>query len=264
MEQAYNFECSLSEIARLNMIARTYGKRELVHHNPSSEDLKQIILAAMNRSTGVINGSVLENEYFPKIKADVFISYSHNDEELARKLTETLQRSGVNVFLDSQIWGSADALLKQLDEWFCKKKNSSSYDYDKRNYSTSLVHALLSMALFKAIDQARVAIFINTENSLPGMDLMEENTDNGIYNNDVTYSPWIYEELMMISTIIRNRQKILGESMRFDINKGIDLQMAFDVPTECLNPLSRNKLQRMIESHLDYGKDLVDLLVRGY
>lgn len=264
MEQAYNFECSQSEIARLNMIARTYGKRELMHHNPSSEDLKQIILAAMNRSTGVINGSVLENEYFPKIKADVFISYSHNDEELARKLTEALQRFGVNVFLDSQVWGSADALLKQLDEWFCKKKDSNSYDYDKRNYSTSLVHALLSMALFKAIDQARVAIFINTENSLPGMDLLEENTDNDIYNNDVTYSPWIYEELMMISTIIRNRQKILGESMRFDINKGIDLQMAFDVPTDCLDSIDGKMLQQMAEEHIYNGKNMTDLLVRGY
>ena len=251
-------------MARINMIARTYGKRPLVHRNPSSGDLKNIILAAMDRNTGIINGSVLEDEYFPRIKADVFISYSHNDEGLAKKLTETLQRLGVNVFLDSQVWGSADALLKQLDEWFCKKKNSNSYDYEKRNYSTSLVHALLSMALFKAIDQARVAIFINTENSLPGMDLMEENTDNGIYNNDVTYSPWIYEELMMISTIIRNRQKVYSESMHFDINKGLDLQMAFDVPTDCLDPMNGNKLLRIIESHLDDGKGLVDLMVKGY
>lgn len=260
MERAYNFYCTDENY--LNYLVRKYRSQNRVYRSHSSEDLKNVIMDSFNDDTGVIDGEYLENHYFPSIKSDVFISYSHNDERLAQTLTKLLESVGLNVFLDSQVWGSADALLKQIDNLYCQNEYNDDYNYTKRNYSTSLVHALLSMALFKVIDKSRVAIFINTENSLPGMDLMEKHTtDDGTYKNDVTYSPWIYEELMMISTIIKNRQAIMAESsMNFD--RKDYLQMSFKVPTDCLRPINENRLDSLIKDHINYRKDMIDLLVQ--
>lgn len=242
------------------MLSEKYGFQNHIHHAHSYEDIENVILNAIDKDTGVIDGEYLENHYFPSIRADVFISYSHNDEKLAKTLTKLLESLGLKVFLDSQVWGSADALLNQIDIRFCKNEENDNYNYYKRNFSTSLVHALLSMSLFKVIDKSRAAIFLNTENSLPGIDLMKKNTDQqGTYNNAVTYSPWIYEKLMMISTIIKNRQSIMTESLAH-FNKKDYLQMSFKVPTDCLREVDNEWLDNIIKKHLNCGIDMIELL----
>lgn len=257
MERAYNYKCE--DQSYINMLLERYGSQSSINVH-SSEDLENVIKNAIDRDTGIIDGDYLESHYFPTICSDVFISFSHNDEKLAKTLTKLLESLGLKVFLDSQIWGSADALLNQIDNRYCKNESNNNYNYRKRNFSTSLVHALLSMSLFKVIDKSRVAIFVNTENSLPGIDLMEKNTDRqGTYNNAVTYSPWIYEELMMISTIIKNRQSIFSEGvMHFDQQDY--LQMSFKVPTDCLREVDNEWLDNIIKKHLNCGIDMIELL----
>lgn len=47
----------------------------------------------------------------------MFISYSHKDEEIAMAVSDYLEKEfGLNVFVDSFFWGSADALLKYIDD----------------------------------------------------------------------------------------------------------------------------------------------------
>lgn len=60
----------------------------------------------------VIDGTRVQNGWFPLVEADIFISHSRKDEELACALAEWLNRNfGLRCFIDSNIWGCFTNLL---------------------------------------------------------------------------------------------------------------------------------------------------------
>lgn len=155
----------------------------------------------------VIDGSNLKMLNFPFDEStyNVFISYSHNDEKEAFYLYQWLTSHGLSCFLDSTIWHSADKLLANIDAQYCPLKDGrKGYDYNKRNFSTSHVHAMLSMAMLEAIDRSECCIFINSTNSVP--------LKEGIENK--TLSPWIYEENLFMDRI---RRKIPERFLKKDL-----------------------------------------------
>ncbi len=139
------------------------------------------------RVGGIINGSELEDDWFPRIKnSHIFISHSHTDKELAIALAGYLaKKHKIKCFIDSCVWGYSNKLLRQVDNCYCKT-DSRLYDYTKRNFSTSHVHMMLSVALTKMIDKCECLFFINTPNSIATSDILKS-----------TYSPWIYSEIIM-------------------------------------------------------------------
>lgn len=147
----------------------------------------------------------IEDDWFPSIKANVFISHSHKDWRIAVAFANWLNKNfGITSFIDSCIWGCADDLLKMIDDKYCVKERNPDgsikmYDYTKRNQSTSFVHCLLNIALAKMIDNTECLFFLHTPNSI---------LDNEYIKNE-TSSPWIYSEIL-ISSIIR--QKIEPEN----------------------------------------------------
>lgn len=146
------------------------------------------ILATVTNANGVINGEQLAGVWFPIVKRDVFISHSHNDEDLALTIAGILnEKFGLSVFIDSTIWGSADVLLRAIDDEYCKQEDGT-YNYTKRNFSTSHVHAMLTTAIMQAMDQTEAIFFLNTSNSVYKL-------ENG-FSKEHTLSPWIYEEVM--------------------------------------------------------------------
>lgn len=152
---------------------------------------------------GAIDANSLENDWFPNVDIDVFLSHSHKDRDKALILSELLkEKFGLNVFIDSCVWGNSDDLLKKIDDKYCKNPNSKSYNYEKRNKTTSYVHLLLNGALMKMINRSKCVMFLNTSNSLS-----IKNTVSG----DNTSSPWIYSELLM-TNIILEKQSIISHS----------------------------------------------------
>lgn len=64
---------------------------------------------------GTIDGHELQEYWFPRIKADVFISHSHQDEKLALALAGWLYDTfGLKPFVDSCAWGYCDKLSELL------------------------------------------------------------------------------------------------------------------------------------------------------
>lgn len=169
----------------------------LPKHKAASERFYKNILASVTDADGVIDGSNLQVLNFPFDKGnyDVFISYSHDDETEALYLATFLQKKGLSVFLDSTVWHSADGLLDAIDKKYSWADDHIHYDTVKRNFSTSHVHAMLSMAMLEAIKRSECCLFVESPHSLT--------LESGIKNH--TLSPWIYEE----ATFINNIQPIL-------------------------------------------------------
>ena len=144
---------------------------------------------------GVLDGALIQEDWFPMVRTPVFISHSHKDLALAKKFAGWLWgRFKITSFIDSCIWGYADDLLKIIDDKYCLNDNKRTYNYKKRNLSTSHIHMMLMTALSKMIDKSECVFFLNTPNS---------NIAEGIKSS--TLSPWIYGEIEISRLIEKKR-----------------------------------------------------------
>lgn len=164
------------------------------------DEVKQMLKQYLIGDGKVVDGSLLQSEWFPtdSFPYDVFISHSHNDFNAAKKLCAHLeQKCGLSCFLDEFAWKSADELLRQIDNKFCIIREWSSkkykgygrniknhYDYKMRNFTTSHIHAMLSMAILEIMDKTECIIFIDSNQS----------TTKNVFGKWETLSPWLYEE----------------------------------------------------------------------
>lgn len=184
MYTAFNLQINLEDFPNVEEYIRLGKQRK--------EDLNHLAIKELNDfllSEEILDGKKLSNSWFKTIESDVFISHSHNDTNLAYALAGWLKKEfDLEVFLDEVVWGNADTLLKKIDEKYCKQENSKNYDYNKRNFSTSHVHAMLSTAIHSVMDNAEAIFFLNTNESFPPI--------KDVLNEDSTYtlSPWIYQE----------------------------------------------------------------------
>ncbi len=219
-----------------------------------SEAFDSILKNAIDEN-GVITGERFMQSWFPIDDYDVFLSYSHDDEELALLFAGFLNyQFGLKVFIDELFWGSADTLLRKLDDKYCKN-NNGNYDYNKRNFTTTHVHAMLSTAIAKTINSSECIIFLNSEKSTYKV---KEEVDK-----DRTLSPWIYEEIFFTSVIserkwYEHRPEYLTEGQTY-FQKS--LQVSYLLPDEHLISMeygdlctwSRLWMQRKENSHRRYG-----------
>jgi len=205
------------------------------------------IINSFIKDDASLDGSKMQANWFPQIKADIFISHSHKDEKLALALAGWLQEAfGLTIFIDSCVWGYANDLLKMIDKKYCYQEETSTYNYQKRNYSTSHVHMMLSVALTQMIDNTECLFFLNTPNSI---------TPDTIINK--TESPWIYSEIS-ISQLIRKKElqeyRIMeqNESLKtFSEDKKLNIQ--YDLPTDHLVDINGYVLRKWEETWKDIG-----------
>ena len=177
---------------------------------------------------GIIDGDRLRNFVFPTDNYDVFISHSHDDLEIAKQFAAWLkEKYRSSVFLDSFVWNSADGLLREIDNLYCRQRNGL-YNYHRRNYSTAHIHTMLSMSIMEIIKHSKAGVFIDSPHSIDLRNLSNSNRAK-------TLSPWIYQEIMFMrlfadkksSTCMFSREN-LNES--FQIAHSVDLS-DFDILT---------------------------------
>ncbi len=93
-------------------------------------------------SDNSLDGTSIQNTLFPQIEADVFISHSHGDREMAMMLAGWLDANfHIQSFIDSCVLGYANDLLKIIDDKYCKNEYGLTYNNKSRSYSTSHVQA---------------------------------------------------------------------------------------------------------------------------
>lgn len=209
---------------------------------------------------GSIDGSKLQEKWFPQIKSDVFISHSHQDEKSAIILAGWLNKVfGLNVFIDSSVWGYSNDLLKIIDDRYCRNGDCGNYDYNKRNFSTSHVHMMLSSALSSMMDRTEALFFLNTPNSNTVIDLM-----------DKTKSPWIYSEIEISKLIRRKKDRTIlkgptfTSEMRKVLNESVEtLDMNYDLDLDHLIHLDTQGLKAWEEEYKKYAKYIQGIFSEG-
>lgn len=207
----------------------------------------------------VLDATRIEKEWFPYIDADVFISHSHKDRDMAVGFAEWLYEVfGITSFIDSCVWGYADELLRRIDDLFCVNQRNSdggveSYSYQKRNQSTAHVHMILNMALQKMIDRTECLMFLNTSNSL-------------VINNSVegfaTGSPWLYSELTFSQLCRKKKLSSYRTQIRHDsMEASIPIMAKYDVCLSHLENLNDHDLLAFWENHgTTKSRDALDVL----
>lgn len=202
MFRKFNLELDANEQSFFRNFSGSTSCKEYLYKQKIEENLKKFV-----DSKGELQGSEIIANWFPNIKADVFLSHSHADEKLVIGISKWLKEEfGLDSFIDSTVWGYADHLLEIIDAEYSgldhrnftydQNNNYQRYDYSKRNRSTSHVHMMLSTALMNMIDHCECLIFVNTPNSFT--------PSNYLQNQGNTLSPWIYSEIAMANVLREN------------------------------------------------------------
>ncbi|GEP64205.1 toll/interleukin-1 receptor domain-containing protein [Clostridium beijerinckii] len=153
---------------------------------------------------GTTDGTKLQEDWFPQVDSDIFISHSHKDIKLAQGLAGWLnQKFGLKCFIDANIWGYADELLEMINSKYSDKREDGNdgylYNHTKCNTASKHVNVMLSIALQKMIDKTEAIFVLNTDNFIQKY--------GEVYKTG-TYSPWIYTEIVCTELI---RKKPLSE-----------------------------------------------------
>lgn len=202
----------------------------------------------------VLDAKQIMKEYFPQYnKFDIFLSHSHNDIDLALTIAGILKKEfHLNVFVDSIVWKNCTDLLRSIDNEYCRIKKGS-YDYNKRNYSTSHIYLILMNSLNIMIDECETLFFLNTPNSIS----LEDNLDN-LDDLDRTLSPWIFSEIQT-SKIIRkkipNRNIPLMESTKYF---STDLKISYPLELDHLTNISRYNFLKWIKGNYNNPNSALD------
>lgn len=189
-----------------NLIEELVGEKNIpvnLSRNLLKKNIDNIISEGIDKfiKNGEINVDLLSDEIFPASEEyDFFISHSHADIEIIKKLAEYLKNLGFKVFVDSEIWGSVYKLLQKFDNKICLHENGETYDYYKRNNTTSNIFLILSIALGKVIRNSNYFMFVKSNSSHKKID-----------NTECTYSPWLSQEINYFNFIVPNNNNIYEE-----------------------------------------------------
>ena len=210
------------------------------HNNELNNNIK-----SFKDEHGCLRADVIQANWFPSIDADVFISHSHNDLELAIAFSLWLEDSfGISSFVDSCVWECAYELLKLINNEYNLNKRSQLYEYEGCMYAASHVYMILSRALASMIDRTECLFFLSTSNSLSNQ-YEEEVIDGEVAK---TASPWIYSEIEMTRLIEKKdikeqrRQREQRRRAQDRVFSAAPLRVNYPIETEHLTEIGWKQL----------------------
>lgn len=179
---------------------------------------------------GAVDGSRLQEYWFPRIKADVFISHSHQDEKLALALAGWLYETFRLVpFVDSCAWGYFDELSEQLFKGAVQANDPQEHKA-LEDTIRSHVHTMLNGAIREMIDMTECLFFLNTSNSIHG--------------DGKTQSNWIQSELEIARTIRRRPKEGKRPVSELAETRSLGFMIAYEAPVAHLTKIDSDSLMK--------------------
>ena len=96
----------------------SYYEKGKIYYDRIKKEINTVLEAYVSPD-GTIDGTKLQENWFPQFECDIFLSHSHKDETTAIALAGILNSIGLSCFIDSTIWGYSDDLLKIIDNKHC-------------------------------------------------------------------------------------------------------------------------------------------------
>jgi hypothetical protein len=250
MYRGYNLKINLNltnskQLEELHAVGLNQINKTKVHVRKSLHEFVS--------KSGVIQGTELQNNWFPEIKSHIFLSHSHQDEKSAIIFAGILyELYKIETFIDSIVWGYSSDLLREIDNEYCRNENNLNYSYEKRNYSSSHVNLMLSTALNKMIDNCECIFFMNTPNSLTA-----DPTKNK------TASPWIFSEIATTKIIrkkVPNRITKLSKAFAEPNLLIENLKIEYDLDLSHLTDFDEELFGKWIDLESDSPEQALDNL----
>lgn len=239
MNIAYRTDKSVVE-----SLAKEVGAQKIKSYEARKMEYKNEIRPFVLPADGIVKGNALKDDYFPTFQKDgkpydIFISHSHDNESEAIFLAAWLENRfpKKTCFVDSFAWGSADQLLREIDNKYCWQQHKKTYNYKKRNFTTSHVHAILSMSLLDIINSSKYCIFIESKESI--------SLNNGLTKK--TFSPWLYEEIRFMK-LLQPRRNVKLFSENSNLQK--TFRCEYDVSALASFPFLDKKGQELLDAEM--------------
>ncbi|BBG30119.1 TIR domain-containing protein [Zymobacter palmae] len=224
------------------------------------DNLAQFFIGSYNQCS-VLDAEALSAKIFPETKYDVFLSHSHADQRNAIDLALALSELGLNVFVDSTVWGYFGDLVAQIIAKTRPLDKETKDSHTHRVYAD--VHMMLASALHRTIAQAETFVFVRSEKSVPV----------SFGDRDRTFSPWIYSELQFSFQVQhtmpnRIRERLTGatlDSVKGFNNLGLESMqhlMAFRAFNDHLPPVQGAQLREWLvqQPSTNRGETVLDAL----
>lgn len=235
---------NLENISEKDLLIKTDKNKFFEEYNYSN--FKQIEKSLTNfiLNDGSIKAKEIQNDWFPDIKADIFISHSHKDEKLAIKLGDWLFNNfELKSFIDSTVWKYSRDLLNKIisnNDTYIHKRNIDgiTYKYQETLNMSSHIDMILSTSIIKMIDNCECLFFLNTPNSINEKDAIENKT----------YSQWIYLETYISSIINIKKPDRLTQEVYFSYKSN---KIEYNASIEHLHKLTNFELKKWLDSYND-------------
>ena len=145
----------------------------------SVPDITTETINRYKKINGHLNASSILDDLFKEYDADIFLSHSHKDSRNVMLFAGYLRELGFLPFVDSFVWGSADDLLRKINNTYSRIDGKLNYDEVLR--TSPKVYMILNVALINMINRTDKFILLETPQTI---------------QRGNTQSPWIYSELL--------------------------------------------------------------------
>lgn len=208
--------------------------------------------------SNTLNANTIAEHLFPEKKCHIFLSHSHADEQVAIEFAAGMRKIGIEVFVDSCVWGYAQDLTDKINEKFASSQKLAdrvTFEYYAATNNIINISTILNSALQRMIQKCEAFVFLRTENSVPI-------TDYPV--SDLTLSPWIYSELQFSSLVEitgKNRVSLEKFETTASINKrSSDISFAHKIMNEHLVKIDAPELTNWYSNNTERGIDALDSL----
>lgn len=151
--------------------------------------------AYLKGKDSLLDAETVQQELFPTVKADVFLSHASGDSQQVMQLAVLLENLGLKVFVDSCVWGNVYELLEEVDDQFSiKDRQPRLYHYHKVTRTSANVYMILNAALQRMIDGCELFLYL---------DSAAVRIQDYVDSSDYIGSPWVFSELMFARTVAR-------------------------------------------------------------